>query len=146
MGRTSRHSSNPPSSMPTSRGDCIAALSGWSDLRCETFLSGAGTGNHQKAEALLHPGRRAWEHLPDALAADGTAGDADRLSSRENLRVARSKLAAVRDAILLAPSALERTSLGDLDSRQPGRDGWDLGPAWLIHSQEGCHVEEVREA
>lgn len=136
----------PPRRSRNNSGDCTTALSEWSGLRCETLMSDAGMGEQQTVEAILHPDLRAWEQLLNARTVDqgGTAAvDAD-LPFPAKLRLAQLKLAALRDALLLVPSVLGETSPDSLESRQRGRARWEVSPAWLVHSQEGCHVEEVR--
>lgn len=109
-------------------------------------MSDAGTGEQRRAEAVLHPDPRAWEQLLPTLAVDGS-GEADTQGAPfpDNLRLTHVKLAALRDSVRLFPLTLDETSPSTLESPQSKRDRWELGPAWLIHSQEGCHIEEVRE-
>ena len=108
-------------------------------------MSDAGMGEQRKAEAVLRPDTRAWEQLLGTLAVGGSgeAGTQD-IPFPEKLRLTRLKLAALRDAVLLLPLALDEISLDTLESRQSKRDRWEMSPAWLIHTQEGCHIEEVR--
>lgn len=132
----------PPRPCKTSGVDCTTVLSEWSNLRCETLMSDTGIRERWRAEDILLPGLRAWEHLLETPRIDGTLG-AD-LPAPENLRVAQLKLAALRDALVLVPSAFDETSLGSFGSTESGQGRWELSPAWLIHSQEGCDSEEVR--
>lgn len=106
-------------------------------------MSDVGMGEQRRAEAISHPDPRAWEPLLKTQVVGGTAGAAG-LSFPEKLKLVQLKLAALRDAVLLFPSALVETSLDTLESRESRRNRWQMDPAWLIRSQEGCHIEEVR--
>ena len=125
-------------------GDCTTALSEWSDLRCETLMSDSAMGEQRAAEAVLWPDPRAWEQLLGTLAGDGNgeAGTAY-FPFPEKLRLTRLKLAALRDAVLPFPSSLGETNLATFGSRKTRRVPWEISSAWSIHSQEGCHLEEV---
>ena len=125
--------------------DCATALAAWADLRRRTLLPAAGTAEVRRVEAIIDPRPRAWEGLAGSLA-EGDALESNN-SSSERLEVIRSKLVALRDAVLLRPRALDGIDFDTLESMESGRIRWsgnpDAIPPWRVHSQRGCPIAEV---
>lgn len=123
----------------------MTALSEWSNLRCETLVPAGSMGEPRRVDGMINQDPRAWERLIDTPEAEG-AGDTQ-IPLPQDLKLTRSKLAALRDAVLLAPEAFDNLTLNNFESTIPRRTPWDQGweaiPPWWVHSQRGCQIAEV---
>lgn len=133
-------------------GDCIAALSDLSNVRCRTLLRAENARESQRVDAILNPDSRAWERLLGSLAEDEEKTDVSRNSNKAVLQRdfehARSEVAVLRDAVLLLPLAFNVLYKDHLKTRKSNRTPWDKPwkaiPPWSMLSPKGCGVEEVR--
>lgn len=114
--------------------DCAAVFTEWVDLRCQTLLRAGASPESARLEALVSQSPHAWEKLVES-------------SAMEDLEGIRSKLVALRDAVLFGPPALNGIDFEALEAMESGHTSWggsaDAMPLWWAHSQSGCSIEEV---
>lgn len=126
--------------------ECVTALSEWSNLRCRTLVSAEGEARDRCVEAIVDQDRRAWEKLISRPTRD--TGEKTKIMFPEELESIRSKLVALRDAVLLQSPNFKEIELDGLESMRrsghPWDRDWDVIPPWLVHSQRNCPIEEVR--
>lgn len=111
--------------------DCAAVFAEWVDLRCQTLLRAGASAESARLGALVSQSPRAWEKLVES-------------SALEVLEGTRSKLVALRDAVLFGPPALNGI---DFEAMESGHTSWGGSaaamPLWWAHSQSGCSIAEV---